>query len=76
MRWPLRLTVAAGVLVLVQAALGGLTVEKSLAEELVAAHLGLAMLLIGLLLWTRHRARATAAEPEAPAPAAPRPSAA
>ena len=41
-----------------QAALGGLTVEKSLAEELVAAHLGLAMVLIGLLLWISVRARA------------------
>ena len=57
LRWPLRLTVAAGVLVLVQAALGGLTVEKSLAEELVAAHLGLAMILIGLMLWISVRAR-------------------
>ena len=43
---------------LVQAGLGGLTVEKSLAEELVAAHLGLAMVLIGLLLWISVRARA------------------
>ncbi|MGH2923214.1 MAG: COX15/CtaA family protein, partial [Solirubrobacterales bacterium] len=49
--WPLRASIAAGVLVLVQAALGGLTVERSLDEELVAAHLGLAMLLLGLLLW-------------------------
>jgi heme A synthase len=67
MRWPLRLTVAAGVLVLVQAALGGLTVEKSLAEELVAAHLGLAMILIGLMLWISVRARVelAAAEPGA-----------
>ena len=40
-----------------QAGLGGLTVEKSLAEELVAAHLGLAMILIGLLLWIALRAR-------------------
>ena len=31
--------------------LGGLTVEHSLEEELVAAHLGLAMILLGLLLW-------------------------
>jgi heme A synthase len=37
-------------LVLFQAALGGLTVEKGLKEELVAAHLGIAMLQIGLLL--------------------------
>jgi len=38
-------------LVLFQAALGGLTVEKGLKEELVAAHLGIAMLQIGLLLY-------------------------
>lgn len=55
--WPLKATIAAGILVLVQAGLGGLTVEKSLAEELVAAHLGLAMILIGLLLWISLRAR-------------------
>ncbi|MGZ5356813.1 MAG: COX15/CtaA family protein [Solirubrobacterales bacterium] len=74
LRWPLRLTVAAGVLVLVQAALGGLTVEKSLAEELVAAHLGLAMILIGLMLWISVRARSelsARAEGQAGAPAAP-----
>lgn len=58
LRWPLRASIAAGVLVLVQAGLGGLTVEKSLAEELVAAHLGLAMILIGLVLWIAVRARA------------------
>ncbi len=57
LNWPLKATVAAGALVLVQAGLGGLTVEKSLAEELVAAHLGLAMILIGLLLWIALRAR-------------------
>jgi heme A synthase len=57
LRWPLRTTIAAGVLVLVQAGLGGLTVEKSLAEELVAAHLGLAMILIALMLWIAVRAR-------------------
>ena len=69
MRWPLRVTVAAGVLVLIQAALGGLTVEKALAEELVAAHLGLAMLLLGLLLWicVRSRAAIAAADPESDA---------
>jgi heme A synthase len=43
-------------LVVFQAALGGLTVEKGLKEELVAAHLGTAMLQIGLLL---HIARLT-----------------
>lgn len=69
--WPLRLSLAAGGLVLVQAALGGLTVEKNLAEELVAAHLALAMVLIGLLLWISYRARVEA--DEEPEPAAPRP---
>lgn len=58
LRWPLRLSLVSAALVLVQAALGGLTVEKSLAEELVAAHLALAMLLLGLLLWISVRSRA------------------
>jgi heme A synthase len=49
-------SVAAGVLVLIQAALGGLTVEEGLEEALVAAHLGLAMLLIGLLFLLRRGA--------------------
>lgn len=66
LRWPLRLSLAAGGLVLVQAALGGLTVEKNLAEELVAAHLALAMVLIGLLLWISYRARVEAGEVTAP----------
>jgi heme A synthase len=67
LHWPLRTSIAAGVLVLIQAGLGGLTVEKNLAEELGAAHLGLAMLLLGLLLWMAVRARVelTAAEREA-----------
>jgi heme A synthase len=52
----LRGSIAAGVLVFVQAGLGGLTVERGLEEELVAAHLGLAMLLIGLLLLLRRAA--------------------
>ena len=38
--WLVRGSIAAGVLVLLQAALGGLTVEKGLEEELVAAHPG------------------------------------
>ena len=38
-------------LILAQAALGGATVEKDLQPGLVAAHLGLAMLLLGLLLY-------------------------
>src|SRR5512133_3203315 len=59
--WALRGSVAAGALVLVQAGLGGLTVEHSLKEELVAAHLGTAMLLLGLLLWLSFKARSAAA---------------
>jgi heme A synthase len=38
------------VLVIAQGALGGATVEENLEEAYVAAHLGLAMLLLGLLL--------------------------
>src|SRR5882757_1763891 len=59
--WAFRGSLVAGVLVLVQAGLGGLTVEHSLAEELVAAHLGTAMLLLGLLLWLSFKARSVAA---------------
>ena len=46
----MRDSTAAFGLVLVQAPLGGLTVEKGLKEELVATHLGVAMLQIGLIL--------------------------
>jgi heme A synthase len=59
--WAFRGSIAAGLLVLVQAGLGGLTVEHSLAEELVAAHLGAAMVLLGLLLWLGIKARSAAA---------------
>jgi heme A synthase len=59
--WALRGSVAAGVLVLAQAGLGGLTVEHALKEELVAAHLGLAMVLFALLLWLSFKARSDAA---------------
>jgi heme A synthase len=52
-RWLVRGTIAAGVLVLAQAALGGLTVEHGLHSALVAGHLGLAMLLLGLLIALR-----------------------
>jgi heme A synthase len=55
-RWLVRGSIAAGVLVVVQAVLGGLTVEEGLDEALVAAHLGLAMLLLGLLLLLRRGA--------------------
>jgi heme A synthase len=65
-RWIVRGSVAAGVLVLIQAGLGGLTVEQGLEDELVAAHLGLAMLLMGLLLLLRRAAdeRVVAPPPE------------
>ena len=66
-RWIVRGSIAAGVLVLAQAGLGGLTVEKGLEDELVAAHLGLAMLLLGLLILLRR-----AADPNAVAPPAER----
>jgi heme A synthase len=52
-RWLTRGTVALAVLVLAQAVLGGLTVEHGLYSALVAAHLGLAMLLLGLLITLR-----------------------
>jgi len=55
-----RVSIGAFCLVLFQAALGGLTVEKGLKEELVAAHLGIAMLQIGLLMLLAHLARAPA----------------
>lgn len=59
-------TLAAALLVLAQAVLGGLTVENNLHEYLVAAHLGLAMLLLGLLMALRW---ATVREPGDAAPA-------
>jgi heme A synthase len=55
-----RITAAAFGLVLFQAALGGLTVEKGLEDELVAAHLGIAMLQLGLLIAIAYLARKTA----------------
>ncbi|HEX2466930.1 MAG TPA: COX15/CtaA family protein [Solirubrobacterales bacterium] len=64
-RWIIRGSVAAGVLVLAQAALGGLTVEKGLEEELVAAHLGLAMVLLGVLIVLRRAADPNAVVPPA-----------
>jgi heme A synthase len=69
--WALRGSLAAGVLVLIQAGLGGLTVEHSLAEELVAAHLGAAMLLLGLLLWLGAKARSEAAADSTARPTGP-----
>ena len=64
-RFLVRGSIAAGVLVLAQAGLGGLTVETGLEDELVAAHLGLAMVFLGLLLWLRRGAESTEPAPEA-----------
>ena len=52
-------------LILFQAALGGATVEKGLEEELVAAHLGIAMLQIGILLYIARLASARADDADA-----------
>src|SRR3954447_12238751 len=56
-RWLVRGVVAAAVLVVAQAGLGGLTVEHGLEPAFVAAHLGLAMLLLGLLITLRRLAQ-------------------
>ncbi len=56
-------SIGAGLLVVLQAALGGLTVEKGLEDELVAIHLGAAMVLIGLLLVLRRAADQKPAPP-------------
>jgi heme A synthase len=63
--WIVRGSIAAVVLVLIQAALGGLTVEQGLQDELVAAHLGLAMVLIGLLVVLRRAADSEVPQPPA-----------
>lgn len=52
-----RASVGAAVLVLAQALLGAATVENDLDEGLVAAHLGLAMALLALLLYIWRAAR-------------------
>jgi cytochrome c oxidase assembly protein subunit 15 len=52
-----RVTIAGFVLVAAQGALGGVVVEENLEEELVAAHLGLAMLLLAVLFWIWRSAR-------------------
>ena len=49
-------------LVIAQGALGGATVEENLEEAYVAAHLGLAMLLLGLLLYLWRRVNAVPTE--------------
>lgn len=63
----LRAAVAAGVLVILQGLLGAVVVEENLEEELVAAHLGLAMLLLALVIyiWRASRPDVIGAEPPA-----------
>jgi heme A synthase len=56
-----RATLTAVALVIVQGLLGAATVELNLDALLVAAHLGLAMLLLGLLLYVRRAAGGEAA---------------
>ena len=62
-RWLVRGSVAAALLVLAQAGLGGLTVEHGLHSALVAAHLGLAMLLLALLIALHRIARPADSSP-------------
>ena len=52
-----RATTGVAVLVIAEGLLGGLTVEENLEEELVAAHLGLAMLILALLLYVWRASR-------------------
>lgn len=60
--------VAAMLLVVAQAVLGGLTVEHGLDTVLVAAHLGLAMLLLALLVWLLAMTQPEPASPPPPRP--------
>ncbi len=62
-RMALILAIVALVSVLAQAVLGGLTVEEDLNEALVAAHLGLAMLLLALFLGIRKTVAAVDKQP-------------
>ncbi len=62
----LGISVGLMVLVLAQAVLGGATVEENLEEALVAAHLGLAMLLLGGLLYLWRGAEGARAESGGP----------
>ena len=57
--------IVSGVLVVAQGLLGAVVVEENLEEELVAAHLGLAMLLLALVLyiWRASRPDVIGAEP-------------
>ena len=61
-------TAAALILVALQGLLDAATVEEGLAPSLVAAHLGLAMILFGVLLYLWRAARSVASHAAAPAP--------
>jgi len=61
-----RVTTAGFVLVAAQGALGGVVVEENLDEELVAAHLGLAMLLLAVLFWIWRSSRPDAVGSDPP----------
>ena len=61
-----RASVAGVGLVIAQGLLGAATVELNLDATLVAAHLGLAMILLGLLLYMRRAVRPPAEELSAP----------
>lgn len=63
----LRAAIASGLLVVLQGLLGAVVVEENLEEELVAAHLGLAMLLLALVLyiWRASRPDVVGADPPA-----------
>lgn len=63
----LRATVAALALVLFEAVLGGATVEYDLHELLVAIHLGTAMIILALLLYTARKASGDSVAGEWPA---------
>jgi heme A synthase len=52
-----RATTGAFALVVAEGLLGGATVEENLDEELVAAHLGLAMVILGLLIYVWRASR-------------------
>lgn len=67
-RWLVRGSIAGVALIVVQAVLGGLTVERDLEVALVAVHLGTAMLLLGLLLALEWAARPPAALAPPPPP--------
>ena len=57
-RGVVRATTAVAALVIAEGLLGAATVEQNLEEELVAAHLGLAMLILALLIYVWRASRA------------------